>query len=220
MPNVTNITPPRVDLIDPRTGYVSREWYRFFYNLFYATGGENQGAIPTNRGGTGTTQTPANGQILVGNFTTTNYNATDLQLGDGLGKTVGPGSLRLENTGVLSVLAGDGIAVDQETGNVTVSNDGVLSIIAGDGITVDQSTGNVTISAGSATNQQESQIATANQTLFTLTTMTYVPDSNTLSVYIDGVNQEITTAYAETSSTTVTFTAGVHKGARVKFMTA
>lgn len=39
-PNVilTNITPPRVPLMDPKTGLVSREWYRFFFNLFQLTG--------------------------------------------------------------------------------------------------------------------------------------------------------------------------------------
>ena len=41
--NATNITPPRVPLIDQRTGLISREWYRFFLNLFTLTGsGTNQ----------------------------------------------------------------------------------------------------------------------------------------------------------------------------------
>jgi len=31
--NPTQITPPRVDFIDPRTGAISREWYRFFLSL-------------------------------------------------------------------------------------------------------------------------------------------------------------------------------------------
>ena len=36
--NITNIVPPRVPLTDPRTGLISREWYRFFLNLFIITG--------------------------------------------------------------------------------------------------------------------------------------------------------------------------------------
>jgi hypothetical protein len=36
---LTNITPPRVPLTDQRTGLISREWYRFFLNLFDLTGG-------------------------------------------------------------------------------------------------------------------------------------------------------------------------------------
>lgn len=38
MNNITNITPPRVPIIDQRTGLISREWYRFFLNLFNLTG--------------------------------------------------------------------------------------------------------------------------------------------------------------------------------------
>jgi hypothetical protein len=36
--NITNIPAPRVDFIDPRTGLMAREWYRFFFNLFKLTG--------------------------------------------------------------------------------------------------------------------------------------------------------------------------------------
>jgi hypothetical protein len=36
--NITNITPPRVPLTDPRTGMISREWYRFFLNMFQLVG--------------------------------------------------------------------------------------------------------------------------------------------------------------------------------------
>lgn len=40
--NITNITPPRVQLADPTTGLVSREWFRFFESLFRLTGsGQN-----------------------------------------------------------------------------------------------------------------------------------------------------------------------------------
>jgi hypothetical protein len=35
--NPTALTPPRVEFIDPRTGAVSREWYRFFLSLLTAT---------------------------------------------------------------------------------------------------------------------------------------------------------------------------------------
>jgi hypothetical protein len=38
VPSGTNITPPRVPLIDDRTGAISREWYRFFLSLFQLTG--------------------------------------------------------------------------------------------------------------------------------------------------------------------------------------
>jgi hypothetical protein len=73
------------------------------------------------------------------------------------------------------------------------------------------------------TNQQEIQTATAGQTVFTLTTMQYQPATNSLSVFVDGVNQYgpgALYAYVETNSTTVTFTAGLHVGAEVKFTTS
>lgn len=35
--NPTNLTPPRVEFLDPRTGAISREWYRFFLSLLTAT---------------------------------------------------------------------------------------------------------------------------------------------------------------------------------------
>ena len=39
VPNVTQIPAPRVDFIDKRTGLMSREWYRFFVNIYNLTGG-------------------------------------------------------------------------------------------------------------------------------------------------------------------------------------
>jgi len=39
--NITNLPSSRVEFIDPRTGLMSREWYRFFLNLFNLTGGGN-----------------------------------------------------------------------------------------------------------------------------------------------------------------------------------
>ena len=39
--NITNIPSSRVEFIDKRTGLMSREWYRFFLNLFNLTGAGN-----------------------------------------------------------------------------------------------------------------------------------------------------------------------------------
>jgi hypothetical protein len=38
-PDVTQIPAPRVDFIDKRTGLMSREWYRFFVNIYNIAGG-------------------------------------------------------------------------------------------------------------------------------------------------------------------------------------
>jgi len=67
-PNITNIPSARVEIIDSRTGMISREWYRFFLNLFNLAGnGGNQTSLDdlqigpppsadatTSGGGTGT----------------------------------------------------------------------------------------------------------------------------------------------------------------------
>jgi hypothetical protein len=42
--NVTTIPAPRTPVTDPTTGLLSREWYRFFLNLFVLTG---SGSNPT-----------------------------------------------------------------------------------------------------------------------------------------------------------------------------
>ena len=73
------------------------------------------------------------------------------------------------------------------------------------------------------TNQQEIQTATAGQTVFNLSTMQYQPGTNSLTVFVDGVNQYgpgAQYAYVETDQDTVTFVTGLHVGASVKFTTS
>jgi hypothetical protein len=68
--------------------------------------------------------------------------------------------------------------------------------------------------------QEEVITATAGQTVFNLSTINYTPGTNSLTVYIDGVNQYVGDSYLETDGNTVTFTSGVHVGGEVKFTTA
>jgi hypothetical protein len=122
--NTTNITPPRVSLIDERTGAVSREWYRWFYSLYNILG-TGTGIIPVTSGGTGLGTIPTNGQLLIGNGT--GYSLNTLGTGVGISVTNGLGTITVANTGVLTNIAGTGISVSGATGNVTISNTGVLS---------------------------------------------------------------------------------------------
>ena len=126
--NQTNITPPRVSLIDERTGAVSREWYRWFYSLF-TTLGSGTGIVPVDAGGTGLGTIPTNGQLLIGNGT--GYSLNTLGTGVGISVTNGLGTITVANTGVLSNIAGAGISVSGSTGNVTIANTGVLSFSGG-----------------------------------------------------------------------------------------
>lgn len=52
-PNITKIPAPRVPLVDQRNGLISREWFRFFNNIYVITGGETQGVAQIINGGTG-----------------------------------------------------------------------------------------------------------------------------------------------------------------------
>ena len=70
-------------------------------------------------------------------------------------------------------------------------------------------------------NQQQIVTATAGQTVFNLS-ISFQPGTNSLSVFVDGVNQYgpgAQYAYVETDSDTVTFVSGLHVGAEVKFTT-
>jgi hypothetical protein len=126
--NITQITPPRVPIIDDRTGAVSREWYRWFYNIFTITGG-SLGITPIINGGTGLNTIPTNGQLLIGNGT--GYTLNTLAVGNGISIVNGLGTITLANTGVLSNIAGNGISVSGATGDVTITNTGVLSFSGG-----------------------------------------------------------------------------------------
>jgi len=76
-----------------------------------------------------------------------------------------------------------------------------------------------TIAALQASVAYEIQIATAAQTLFTLSTLSYTPGANNISVYIQGVRQNPGLAYTETSPTTITFVSGLVAGDEVLFVT-
>ncbi len=101
--NQTNITPPRVPIIDERTNAVSREWYRWFYSVF-TTLGSGTGIIPVDAGGTGLGTIPTNGQLLIGNGT--GYSLNTLGTGAGISVTNGAGAVTVANTGVLSFAGG------------------------------------------------------------------------------------------------------------------
>ena len=101
--NITQITAPRVDFLDARTGKISREWYMFLYNL-YTVVGSGTGIIPVTSGGTGLSQIPTNGQLLIGNGT--GYTLNTLGFGAGISIANGSGAISIANTGVLSFTGG------------------------------------------------------------------------------------------------------------------
>lgn len=46
MTNALRFVPPRVQLVDPRTGMISREWYLFLQGVFDRIGGADSASIP------------------------------------------------------------------------------------------------------------------------------------------------------------------------------
>ena len=70
------------------------------------------------------------------------------------------------------------------------------------------------------TGEEETQIATQGQTVFTLTTLQYKLATNNLLVFINGSKQVLGTNFTETSSTVITFVNGLNVGDVVDFCTA
>lgn len=52
-PNLTKIPSARVALIEQNTNLISREWFRFFNNVYTISGGSTQGVAQIANGGTG-----------------------------------------------------------------------------------------------------------------------------------------------------------------------
>ena len=159
--NITQITPPRVSLIDERTGAVSREWYRWFYNLYNITGG-GLGITPVINGGTGLGDIPTNGQLLIGNGT--GYTLNTLSTGDGISVTDGSGTITLTNTGVLSWSGGTtGLTPSTDTTGAVVLS-GTLNIAhGGTNTTATPTLGSVVYGTGTA--QAYSAVGTTGQAL-------------------------------------------------------
>ena len=187
--NITQITAPRVDFLDPRTGKISREWYMFLYNL-YTVVGSGTGVVPVTGGGTGLSQIPTNGQLLIGNGT--GYTLNTLGFGAGISISNGSGAISIANTGVLSNIAGTGISVSGATGNVTITNTGVLSFAGGTtGLTpASATTGAVTLAGILAAKNGGTGFASyaVGDLLYadTTTTLAKLPDVATGNALISG----------------------------------
>ena len=111
--NITQIPAPRVELIDPRTGLMSREWFRFFNNI-YTIVGADLGIIQIPNGGTGLSDYPTNGQLLIGDTLNKRYVLNTLTAGTGVTITNAAGSITIAGTGgtvtSVSVVSANGLA--------------------------------------------------------------------------------------------------------------
>jgi len=132
MPNITQIPAPRVPLIEANSGLISTQWFRYFNNINTIVGG-GTGVTPPQSGGTGTSDVPVNGQILIGNNTGT-YTVAYLTAGTGLFSTTASGALTvgISNTGVTAGAYGSASAVSTFTvnaqGQITLASTTSISI--------------------------------------------------------------------------------------------
>ena len=124
-PNITKIPAPRVALVDQRTGLISREWFRFFNNIYVITGGETQGIAQIENGGTGASTAArarqnlgagtvsrvigtgvASGLSLVGDITTTGTISLQGNVIVDAGNLTGTINLATQVVGVLPIANG------------------------------------------------------------------------------------------------------------------
>jgi hypothetical protein len=83
--------------------------------------------VATSLGGTGSTATPTDGQILIGNGT--NYSLSTLSAGTAIGITNAAGSITINNTGVTSLSGtANQVTVSGSTGAVTLGLPGDVTI--------------------------------------------------------------------------------------------
>jgi hypothetical protein len=222
MPNLnTQITPPRVPLTDERTGAVSREWYRWLYNIYNITGGA-LGITPVVNGGTGLGTIPTNGQLLIGNGT--GYTLNTLGAGAGISVSNGVGTVTVANTGVLSFAGGTtGLTpAAATTGAVTLAGTliaanggtGLSSYAVGDLLYAnttttlaklsDVATGNALISGGVGVAPAWGKIGLTTHVSGTLAVGNGGTGATTLTGYVKGNGTAAFTASATIPNTDIT----------------
>lgn len=124
----------------------------------------------------------------------------------------------LENT-----LSRDGTGPNNMEADLDMDSNSIINLADGvhnqDAVTVKQLNGGLQgVATGNIVKLREIATATAGQTIFNLSGLTYTPASNNLSVYIQGIKQRLTSAYTETDNNTITFTEAVPVNAVVEFI--
>ena len=133
--NITKIPAPRVALVDNRTGLISREWFRFFNNIYIITGGTTQGVTQIENGGTGAS-TAARARRNLGAGTVNRVIGTGYASGLSLvGDVTDEGTISLQGNVIVNTgdITGTFDISTQTTGSLDLSTrvSGVLPIANG-----------------------------------------------------------------------------------------
>jgi hypothetical protein len=121
--NITKIPSSRVALIDPDTGLISREWFRFLNNIYILSGGSTLGVTQIENGGT-SGSTPDEARANLGAGTVTRVFGTGSTSGLTLtGDVTNEGAIVLQGNVVVSLNNTTGTLdiATQTTGNLDVS---------------------------------------------------------------------------------------------------
>ena len=145
-PNITQIPSNRVEIIDSRTGMVSREWYRFFLNLFNLAGsGGNQVSLDDLQ--IGPPPQPATASSGTGTVTSVDVSGGTTGLTTSGGPVTTSGTITL--AGTLAVAnGGTGLTTTPANGALDIGNGTGFTrttLTAGSGISVTNSAGGITI---------------------------------------------------------------------------
>ena len=134
-PNITKIPSARVALLDPETGLVSREWFRFFNNVYAVSGASTLGITQIENGGT-SASTAAQARANLGAGTVNRVTGTGFASGLSLtGDVTTTGTILLRGNVIVnpSDLVGPINISTQTTGNLNVATrvTGVLPVANG-----------------------------------------------------------------------------------------
>lgn len=123
-----------------------------------------------------------------------------------------------------NILSRDGTAPNTMSADLDMNSQRIINLEDAVNSTEAVSLGQLTnlisnASSGLIISQREVFTATASQTLFTLTGVTYTPGINNLIVFVNGSKQVLITNYSETSSASITFTSPLNAGDVVEVVT-
>jgi hypothetical protein len=129
----------------------------------------------------------------------------------------------LIETAFENTLSRDGTGPNNMESNLDMDSNRIINLADGinnvDAVNVKQVNGLLQgVYSGNIVKLREVATATAGQTVFNLSGLTYTPASNNLSIFINGIKQRLTSAYVETDNNTITFTAAVPVTAVVEFI--